>query len=234
MPRLFAEAFLTPLLPDDGDAPEVRYDEARALNVLADGSPIIAIGHAGGTDTFTEVRNEADDADPEDSGRHLTLTTITKVKAERDDFARGARVGTSTVTRIRNEPDDEDRDARTRDGADSLATWTTTKSSVGTEPDDQDRDIATDEGFVPMTTITRTAVRAEADDVDHEIAASDGAARLGTVTHTFVRAEAEDEDRDSVRSLGPTTPASVKGEADDLWSDDDADGLRVGPARLVP
>ena len=54
------------------------------------------------------------------------------------------------------------------------------------------------------------------------------------MTQTFVRAEAEDDDRDSVLSLGPTTKTSVKGEADDFWSEDDVDGPRVGPARLVP
>jgi hypothetical protein len=205
MSRLFAEAFLTPLLPDDTEEPDVRYDEDRALNVLADGSPFIAVGQRGGTVTFTEVRNEADDADPEGDNCAVTLTTVTKVKAERDDFARGASLGTSTETRVRNEPDDEDRDARAADGVFNLATWTATKSSVGTEPDDQDRDIISD----------------------------DGSPHLETVTQTFVRAEAEDDDRDGVMSLGPTTKTSVKGEADDFWSEDDALLPRVGPARLV-
>jgi hypothetical protein len=192
------------VLPDDSDEPDVRYDEDRALNVLPDGSPFIAVGQMGGTVTLTEVRNEADDADPEGDNRAVTLTTVTKVKAERDDFARGASLETSTITRVRNEPDDEDRDARAADGAFNLATWTATKSSVGTEPDDQDRDISSDEGSPRRESLTR-----------------------------FVRPRAEDDDRDGVMRLGPTTKTSVKGTADDFWPEDDALGPRVGPARLV-
>jgi len=192
MSRLFAEAFLVPLLPDEGQEPELRYDEDRALNVLPDGRPFIAMGHVSGTETMTEVRSEADDYDQPGDGDALTLSTITKVKAERDDFARDSAVGTSTDTRVRNEPDDEDRDARAGDGFFNLGT--ATKSSIGGEPDDTDRDARAADGFV----------------------------NLGTVTHTFVRAEAEDEDRDAgAFGFGPTTKTSVKGESDDFWSEDD-------------
>ena len=134
MSRLFAEAFVVPLLAGELEEPAVRYDENRGLNVLPDGRPFLAVGQAGGTDTFTEVRGEADDADRAGDQGSVTLTTVTKVKAERDDFARGASLGTSTDTRVRNEPDDEDRAARAADGFFNLGT--ATKTSVRAEAAD--------------------------------------------------------------------------------------------------
>lgn len=190
MTRLFAEAFLVPLSPEEAQGPELRYDEDRALNVLPDGRPFIAMGDVGGTATTTRVRSEADDYDQPRDDNALPLSSITKVKAERDDFARDSSVGTCTDTAVRSEPDDEDRDARAGDGFFSLGT--VTKSSIGGEPDDADRDARAADGFFS----------------------------LATVTHTFVRAEAEDADRDAAPfGFRPTRTTSVKRKSDDSWSE---------------
>jgi hypothetical protein len=123
--RLFAEAFSVPLLPSDGTEPELRYDEERALNVLPDGRPFIEVGRAGGTETLTEVRSEADDYDESGHDDEVALTTVTKVASERDDV---------TETSVSREPDDEDRDARGVEGFFSFGT--VTKTSVAGEADD--------------------------------------------------------------------------------------------------
>jgi hypothetical protein len=171
MSRLFAQAFLVPLLPDVGQEPELRYDEDRALNVLPDGRPFIAMGHVSGTETMTEVRSEADDYDQPGDDDALTLSTITKVKTERDDFARDSAVGTRTDTRVRNEPDDEDRDARAADGFFNLGTVTHT--FVRAEAEDEDRDA----GAFDFGPTTKTSVKGESDDFWSE---DDEAHRLPT------------------------------------------------------
>jgi hypothetical protein len=152
--RLFAEAFSVPLLPSDGTEPELRYDEERALNVLPDGRPFIEVGRAGGTETLTEVRSEADDYDESGHDDEVALTTVTKVASERDDVTR-AHLGTQTETRVPGEKDDFARGA---------FLGTMTETSVSREPDDEDRDARGVEGFFSFGTVTKTSVAGEADD----------------------------------------------------------------------
>jgi hypothetical protein len=206
MTNLFAEIFVVPTLPGDSEEVATRYDEDRALNVLPDGRPVIEMGHAGGTVTLTEAGGESDDNDPPGDDRLFALTTVTKVKAERDDFARTTNVSTTTATRVRDEADDVDRDARASECA-----------------------------FTPGT-LTHTSVKPEADDSDRAARSFEGAVSCGTVSQTFVRAESEDADRDArIVNCEPTTKTAVKAEADDFWSEADPGGRPAhGFAWLVP
>jgi hypothetical protein len=110
MRRLFAEAFLVPLLDPEQGEPELRYDEERCLNVMRDGRPFIDTGCAGRTDTLTEVRAEQDDFDRSDDedvfGR---LDTITKVRAEGDDFVSPTVMFATETRRAPGERDDFSR-----------------------------------------------------------------------------------------------------------------------------
>jgi hypothetical protein len=143
MTQLFAQAFLVPLLPADGEEPVLRYDEERALTVLPDGRPFIEASGVGETVTLTKMRSEADDYDQasDDARRQPELlvgTETRRVPAEQEDFERRSFLSSMTKTEVRAEPDDEDRDARG------------------------------DEGFFNLATTTSTFVRAEAEDRDHD------------------------------------------------------------------
>lgn len=150
MGSLFAEAFSVSPLPDEGEAPALRYDEERALNVLPGGQPFVEMHRAGDTVTLTEVRNEIDDFDRPGEDELLALDTVTKVRGERQDYARD-ELTDGTQTRVRGEKDD------------FASGWsiggTMTKTFVRAEADD------TDPGTEDLVSIvTKTAVPREADD----------------------------------------------------------------------
>jgi hypothetical protein len=152
MTQLFAQAFLVPLLPADGEEPAVRYDEERALNVLPDGRPFIEAGGVGGTVTLTKMRSEADDYDTgSDDVRprpELIVGTETRrVPGEQEDFERRSFLSSMTKTEVRAEPDDEDRDARGDEGFFNLATTTWTFVQAEAEDKDQDRESFGHGGF---------------------------------------------------------------------------------------
>lgn len=85
MKTLFVDAFLVPVAEPDADPTSFGYDEARALNVLADGHPAVAALRAG--ETLTEVRGEQEDRDIEgDDGYATSLETLTKVAREGTDL----------------------------------------------------------------------------------------------------------------------------------------------------
>jgi putative ATP-grasp target RiPP len=153
VPRLFAEQFLVAPLPPDQPEPELRYDEARQVNVTAAGRPFVELGRAGGTDTLTEVRSEADDYDQPGDEDGAALSTLTKVQSERDDFAAGA-LGLATETRIPGERDDFA-------GELLLGTYTAGDG----EPDDDDVQArASEDGWSAAHAGTKTSIRGEADD----------------------------------------------------------------------
>lgn len=112
MRRLFAEAFLDPRV-SSGPEPELRYDEERCLNVMADGRPFIVAACAGRTPTPAEGRIEQNNRDHPGvggaEGLFGGLDTITKVLGERDDFASS---GVTVATETRQAPGERDDFAR--------------------------------------------------------------------------------------------------------------------------
>lgn len=100
--HLFVDAFLVPF-SDGGSEPDASYDEARSLNLTADGRPVVELGADGATGTITEVRTEAADRDdPEDAAPHA-MGTITKVRRESPDRIPEL----ATQTRVRHERGDQ-------------------------------------------------------------------------------------------------------------------------------
>jgi hypothetical protein len=177
MRRLFAEAFLVPLLDPEQDEPVLHYDEGRALNLLSDGRPFIETGHAGRgfagrTDTLTEVRAEQDDFDaPDDDGDMLAqLSTITKVRAERDDFASPEVMFATETRQAPGERDDFCRSEialSTETAADGEADdFARGERAAGTQTfvRRESDDVAWGEHWAD----TKTSVRGEADDFSAE------------------------------------------------------------------
>jgi hypothetical protein len=153
MSAVFVQQFLVAPLPADRPELELRYDDVRQLNLTADETPFVALGRAGGTDTLTEVRSEADDYDQPGDGDELALSTVTKAAGERDDFAADL-FGLDTETRMPGEKDDFAREL-------VLGTYT----AVGGEPDDDDVEVrAFEDRGSTFDTATKTSVRGEADD----------------------------------------------------------------------
>jgi hypothetical protein len=110
---LFAEEFLVSPLAPRGPIPELRYDETLDMNVTVDGRPLAGLPSARGPETLTEVRGEGEDVDDLHGDDVLMLgTTVTKIQAERDDFAAELVVGGTSHTAVDAEPDDEDRASR--------------------------------------------------------------------------------------------------------------------------
>jgi hypothetical protein len=125
MPRLFAEAFLVPVAEPDSEPASYTYDEQRAINVLADGQPVVEAAVAiDETSTLTEVRAEHEDR------AALAMETLTKIAregtdraapelllgtetrrapGEREDFVRDLDGGTHTA--VRAEAEDFPRDS---------------------------------------------------------------------------------------------------------------------------
>jgi hypothetical protein len=103
----FVENFLQPL--EEGEPqPQIRYDEERGLNVMADGRALVDIELDGGTVTGTKASGEQDDAD-----RDPEPTTVTMVQSEGYDYAAqvaAAQAGTITLTEANAEATDADGD----------------------------------------------------------------------------------------------------------------------------
>jgi hypothetical protein len=174
MPRLFAEHFLVPARQPAHEAPTLTYDEARALNLDADGRVFVELTTVGDTHTMTEVRTEREDHDPEDFAVP-TLGTTTKVAREAEDVvAAEAIIGTDT----RRGAEEEDR-------AESL---------LGTKTDAIQHEA---EDFVTADALlgTETFARGESEDVD-PVALSG--------TNTAVVNEPEDFELDLMRLPGET------------------------------
>jgi hypothetical protein len=86
MPRLFAEAFLVSPAEPDSEPPACAYDERRAVNVLADGRPVVGVAAIGETTTLTGlVQEEKEDSDVHADDAALALETLTKIAREVPD-----------------------------------------------------------------------------------------------------------------------------------------------------
>jgi hypothetical protein len=173
MPRVFAEHFLVPTHEPDHEAPTLTYDEARALNLAADGRVFVELRTVGDTHTLTEVRAEREDHDPQDFVAP-TLETTTKIAREAEDVVPAeALLGTDT----RRGAEEEDR---------------APESLLGTKTDAIQQEA---EDFVTADALlgTETFARGESEDVDP--VAWSGA-------NTAVNNEAEDFELDVMRFPG--------------------------------
>jgi hypothetical protein len=177
MPRLFAEHFLVPAR-EPHRAPALTYDEARALNLDADGRVFVELTTIGDTHTLTEVRAEREDHDPDDSVAP-TLITHTKIGPEPEDVVPAeAILGTDT----RRGAEEEDR---------------APESCLGTKTDAVQHEA---DDFVPAEALLGTETFAKGESEDAGPVAWSG-------TNTAVNNEAEDFELDEQDIAGETQRA---------------------------
>ena len=105
MPRLFAHHFTVAAVDAEEAAPELTYDEDRALSVTAEGHVFVERVSSSDTTTLTKVRMER----PDETDEPSVLNTETRVRREREDRV-GDLVGLDTLTEVRGEHNDPAED----------------------------------------------------------------------------------------------------------------------------
>jgi hypothetical protein len=97
--RLFAERFLVPVRDDPEPEPAVRYDETRAINVTADGRPVVELGTEQ-TKTYEMRSATFQDADESCGGAWARTNTNTFIQ-DVGDSDPDHHTWAGTITNIR-------------------------------------------------------------------------------------------------------------------------------------